>query len=229
MRTLINKLHESRFLGRIFHTVIYCLQKELEGCESVLDLGCGPSSPLKYCKNIKYSLGVEAFKPYIEESKRREIHTEYLGERIGKIDFPEKSFDAVIMVEVLEHLPEKEGLEIIEKSRKWAKKKVIVSTPNGFIQQKELDGNPMQKHLSGWDLKKMKKLGFKCWGLAGLKCLRGEVQSGTMGDDLTASIRFRPRIFWFGVATLSQLITYLFPKYAFELFCVKMINEKDKI
>ncbi|OGI28215.1 MAG: hypothetical protein A2420_04080 [Candidatus Moranbacteria bacterium RIFOXYC1_FULL_44_13] len=223
MKNLTNKLHESRFLGRIFHTVIYCLQKELEDCESVLDLGCGPSSPLKYCKNIEYSIGVEAFKPYIEESKRQEIHTEYLEKKIGEIDFPENSFDAVIMVEVLEHLSEKEGFEIIEKSKKWAKKKVIITTPNGFIKQNELDSNPLQKHLSGWDLEKMKKLGFKCRGLAGLKFLRREVEGDSMGNDLLASIRYKPKIFWFVAATVSQLITYMFPRYAFELFCVKEI------
>lgn len=221
MKKLINKLHKSKFLGTIFPTLDYCLQKELKNHESVLDLGCGPSSPLQFCKDIKRSVGVEAFGPYLEESKRRNIHSQYCEKRIEEIDFPDNSFDAVILIEVLEHLPEKEGLKIIEKSQRWARKKVIVSTPNGYLPQKSLDGNPLQKHLSGWSYSKMTKLGFSCRGLAGPKCLRREVQGSAMGDDLTTTIKYRPRTFWFAVATLSQAITYSFPSVAFELFCVK--------
>ena len=82
MKNLINNLHQSKFLGRVVHTLDYCLQRELADCESVLDLGCGPDSPLQYCKNIKKSVGVEAFKPYMEESRSKRIHTEYLEKKI---------------------------------------------------------------------------------------------------------------------------------------------------
>jgi len=221
MKRIINQLHQSRFLGRIFHTLDYCLQEGLKDCESVLDLGCGPSSPLQYCKNIKYSVGVEAFKPYLEQSRKRKIHTKYLNKKIEGLDFPEKSFDAVIMIEVLEHLPEKTGLAMLKKAEKWAKKKVIISSPNGFIPQKAVDNNPHQKHLSGWDYKKMKNLGYKVYGLAGLKFLRREVQNDSMADDLLTSIKFKPKFFWFIIATLSQIFVYNFPLLAFELFSTK--------
>lgn len=221
MKGIINQFHQSRFLGKIFHTLDYCLQKELKNCQSVLDLGCGPSSPIQYCKNITYSVGVEAFKPYLEQSKRRRIHTKYLNKKIEAVDFPEGSFDAVIMIEVLEHLPEKTALLMLKEAEKWTKRKVIVSSPNGFIPQKAVDNNPFQKHLSGWSFKKMQALGYESRGLAGLKFLRQEVENESMGDDLTTSIRFWPRPFWFVVATLSQLITYFVPELAFELFSVK--------
>lgn len=225
MKKLVNKLHKSKFLGAIFPTLGYCLQKELLGCESVLDLGCGPSSPIQFCKNIKYSVGVEVFRPYLEESKRKNIHSEYFENMLREVDFADKSFDAVVLIEVLEHLTESEGLDILEKAKKWARKKIIISTPNGYLSQKELDGNLLQKHLSGWEFAKMKRLGFKCRGLAGLKYLRREVQDDSMGDDLTTTIKYRPRIFWFALATLSQLMAYYVPNLAFELFCVKNIYE----
>lgn len=224
MKTLINKIYHTRIFARIFHTTIYCLQKELRDCESVLDLGCGPSSPLQYCRNIKHSVGVEAFGPYLEESKRRKIHTEYVAKKVEEVDFPEKSFDAVILIEVLEHLPEKIGYAMLEKAERWARKKVIVSTPNGFLSQNEYDGNPFQKHLSGWNIKTMKELGFHCRGLAGFKWIRQEAPLQAAEDDFMASIRLRPRFFWFVVATLSQLATYQFPKRAFEIFCMKKIK-----
>lgn len=226
MHVLINKLHSSDLLGGIFHTVEHCLKRELADCESVLDLGCGPDSIIKKCENVKYSVGVEAFKPYLDRSKAKKIHKEYLHAKIENVNFPDKSFDAVILIEVLEHLSKKSGLEMIKKIQRWAKKKIIVTTPNGFIPQKEVDSNEMQKHLSGWNLREMKELGFTSRGLAGFKLLRQEVQAETMGNDLTTSIRFRPKLLWFIVATLSQLITYFFPNYAFELFNVKKVTVK---
>lgn len=224
MKNIIDKIYHSRFFSSIFHTTVYCLKKELKDCESVLDLGCGPSSSLQYCKNIKYSIGVETFKQYFEESKKRKIHTEYIEKRVEEVDFPEKSFDAVILIEVLEHLSEESGYAMLKKSEKWAKKKVIVSTPNGFLPQKALDNNPFQRHLSGWSVETMKKLGFRCRGLAGIKWLRQEAPLEGAGDDFMASIRLKPRFCWFIAATLSQLLTYRFPKNAFEVFCVKRIK-----
>ena len=221
---LINKIHSSRFFGSIFHTLDYCLQKELSDCESVLDLGCGPSSPIQYCKNIKHSVGVEVFEPYLGKSKSKKIHTEYLQKNLMELDFPENSFDAVIMIEVLEHLPEDRGLEMLKQAKKWAKKKVVVSSPNGFIGQKEVDENPYQKHLSGWGIQKMRHLGFNINGLAGLKSLRQEVQDDTMGDNLLTAIKYNPKGFWFIVATLSQLFCYFTPAVAFELFSVYFLD-----
>lgn len=218
--SLVNRLYRIKFLGHFFHTLSDILQKELTDCESVLDLGCGPSSPIQHCENIKYSVGVDAYSPYVEESKSRGIHTKYFCKSIQDLDFPERSFDAVVLIEVLEHMKEKDALIILKKSNVWAKKKVILTTPNGFIEQKSLDDNELQKHLSGWSVDKLRSLGFKIRGLAGLKYLRSEAPSNTMGSDITVSIRFRPRFFWFVVATLSQAVVFWLPSCAFELFCV---------
>jgi len=227
VKNTINKLHKSKFLGGIFPTLDRCLRKELEDCESVLDLGSGPSSPLQYCQNIKYSVGVEAFRPYLEASMKKKTHNEYIEGKIEEAEFSENSFDAVIMIEVLEHLPKETGLEMIKKAEKWAKKKIIITTPNGFVSQRQLDGNLLQKHLSGWEIEEMEKNGFGCRGLAGLKVLRQEVRDSSMGDDMTTTIKYRPRLFWFIVATLSQVFTYHYPRYAFELFSVKKKAEKN--
>jgi len=42
--------------------------------------------------------------------------------------------------------------------------------------------------LSGWDFLEIKNLGFKSYGIAGLKFLRQEVHNDTMGADLATSI-----------------------------------------
>ena len=130
---LVSSIYHNKLFETIFPTHVYVLKQELKDCESVLDLGCGPDSPLQYCSNVQHSVGVEAFQPYLEESKKKQIHSEYVSKKIGNLDFEENSFDAVIMLEVIEHLEEQEGLEVLKKLEKWARKKVIISTPNGFF------------------------------------------------------------------------------------------------
>lgn len=221
---LIRKLYHHPVLSAFMHTLVHELRSELRECKSVIDLGCGPSSPLQYCPRVEFSIGVEAFEPYLKQSQAGKIHTKYLNARLETIDFPEKSADAVILIDVLEHLPEELGRQILEKARCWAKKKVIVSSPNGFVQQSALDGNEFQRHLSGWDHSRMRALGFRCRGMAGPKCLRREVVGGTMGEDLLVSIRFRPRMLWFIVSTLLQPFVYFIPKYAFSLMSVLAVE-----
>ena len=220
---LVSTIYHNELTEAIFPTLVSVLKEELKDCESVLDLGCGPNSPLQYCTNIKHSVGVEAFQPYLEKTQEKKIHSEYLDKNIADLDFEDNSFDAVILMEVIEHMEESEGLETLKKFEKWARKKVIVSNPNGFFPQKVVDNNPMQVHLSGWDIPKMKALGFNRFkGLAGLKYLRAEIDHDTMGDNLFISIKYKPKFFWFIIATLSQILTFRLPNLAFGLFCVKM-------
>ena len=205
MKKLIEKIYHNPIFSRIFPTTKYCLVKELKNCTSVLDLGCGPSSPIQYAKNVKY-----------------------VQKKIEEVDFPAKSFDAVMMIEAIEHLPKKIGFEMLKKAKRWAKKKVIISTPNGFLPQQERDDNLLQKHLSGWELDEMRNFGFRCKGLSGLKLLRQSDPIVAGENDFMASIKNKPRFFWFIMATLSQVYTYHFPKKAFEIFCVYAIN-RNKI
>lgn len=91
------------------------LEKELIGCESVLDLGCGNDSPLNFL-NLPYSIGVDIYLPALLESKEKEIHDEYILGDITKIEFKENSFDAIVMTAVLEHLPKDEGFLLINEA-----------------------------------------------------------------------------------------------------------------
>ena len=143
------------------------------------------------------------------------------------LDFPAKSFDAVIMIEVLEHLAKQNGMKILKSMEKWSKRKIIVTTPNGFLEQKELDNNVRQKHLSGWKINELEKFGFSIRGLAGLKFLRKERIHNTEEANLLSSIRYQPKLFWFIIAAISQIFAYRFPQYAFELFAVKKLNVEE--
>lgn len=188
------------------------LLRELSDCNTVLDLGCGSNSPIQYC-NVPFSVGVELFEPYLRESKKKGLHNEYIKANITKIEFKPKSFDAIICVEVLEHLTKKEGYKLIKKMEKWARKKIIITTPHGYSYQDTFDNNSLQKHISGWSSNELKNLGFKIYGVGGLRGLG--IYRGRR--------KYKSTFFWERIADLSQklTLTYYYPKLASSLFAVK--------
>lgn len=226
MTRWVMRLYQSRLIERIFHTPVYFLRKELNDCQSVLDLGCGPDSPLQFCK-VRYSFGVDIFAYFIEESKRKKIHNEYKLADIADLNFEPRSFDAVVLIEVLEHLTDEQGERLLERIESWARKKIVITTPNGFLPQGTLSQNPYELHRSGWNVGEMTSRGYKAYGISGCKLLRKENTSvgyGAKGEAIFSTLKFRPRFFWLIVSGLSQIITYYFPKLAYEVCYVKKIK-----
>jgi len=204
------------FYQRLFPHLVFIMKSELVGCDTVLDLGCGHLSPIHRC-NIPFSVGVELSEPSLQESKRKGIHSQYIKADIRRLEFKPKSFDAVIAVDVLEHLTKDEGTELLGKMEQWAKKKVIITTPNGYLRQDAYENNPLQEHRSGWDVKELENLGFRVRGIAGWKKLRG----------YKSSIKYSPAFLWARISDLTQKITYRYPKLAFQLMAVKRTDAAD--
>lgn len=224
------RLYRSKLINRLLHTPLYCLQRELKGCSSVLDLGCGPDSPIQYC-GIARSFGVDIFKPFMETSQNKRIHQAYLIADVSTVHFADKSFDAVALIEILEHLTKEKGALLLEKVETWARKKVIITTPNGYLPQGILSENPYEIHRSGWSVDELKRRAYKAYGISGWKFLRKENTAegfGVSGNAMFSTLRFRPYLFWIIVSGLSQLFTYYFPRFAFEVFYVKNLKEEKR-
>lgn len=182
---------------------------------SALDLGCGDDSPMQFT-NIKYTVGVDNFCPYLEASKIKKIHSNYIKSDLNNLTIKNKEYDLVFCSEVIEHLEKKDGLKLIERMNDFAKKKIIITTPNGFLEQPEFDDNSMQKHLSGWTAQELKNLGFRVYGINGLKFIRNK----------KGLIRYKPKFLWRIISDITKPITYLFPKHSYQLFAVKTLNKQ---
>ena len=180
----------------VSHYLVYHLDKELTDCDSVLDIGCGANSQIQVC-SIPYTVGVDMFKQYLYESKRKGLHTQYILCDVSKLELKEKSFDAVVAFELIEHLTKEEGYELIQNMERWARKKVIISTPKGYVHQDAYHNNPFQQHKSGWDIGELEKLGFKVYGACGWQALKGREGN---------KARFKPELFWQTISSFTSVI-----------------------
>ena len=209
-----------KYIEKLYYKIFWLyedyLNKEVGDSKTLLDLGCGYPSPIKSFSSRLYSVGVDLFEPSINKSKADRIHNEY--KKLSVLDavneFPEKSFDCVLASDLIEHLTKEDGNKLINDMEKLASKKVIIFTPNGFLDQPAHSGNDHQKHLSGWSVDEMRERGYKVIGINGWKPLRKEF----------SLFRFKPMLLWLLISDITQVFVKRFPKQAFAILCVKKIN-----
>lgn len=193
------------------------LERAVGLSHSLLDVGCGASSPIQGFSRRLYRVGVDIYEPSLQQSKRRHIHDKYVKMNILEIDkrFKNNSFDCVIALDVVEHLSKQDAKKLIKMMESIARKKVILFTPNGFIRQHEYDNNSWQVHKSGWSPTELRHLGYTVYGYGGWKFLKGD----------HAHVKFRPRRLWIFISDVLQVVMKFIPSQSFHLFCVK---EKQK-
>ncbi len=93
------------------------IESELSKDWKIIDLGCGDMWLTNYLRSKGYNCtGLD-------------LDTGDVKGEIGKLDFPDKSFDCSIMVEVVEHV-DPETLKDVERV---TKKKIIVSTHVPYV------------------------------------------------------------------------------------------------
>lgn len=220
---LANAAYANRAVARLLHTTPACLEEALRGSRLVLDLGCGARSPVPSACTA-WTLGVELFEPSLRSARDSGTHDAYVRGDLHDIEFGAGTVDAVVMVEVLEHLSKADGLALLDRAETWARQRVVITTPNGYVPQVALEGNPHQQHLSGWKVEELVARGYHAHGLAGLKWLRRENDHDVVQinkDAMLASIRLRPRPLWLGLSALSQLVTYRVPRWSFGILYVR--------
>jgi predicted TPR repeat methyltransferase len=146
---------------------------ELMGFRTILDLGCGKNSPILQLNLHARTIGVDVFDAYLNKDKEVN-HTDYVKADLRTAEFKNNSIEVVVALDVIEHLPKEDGLHLMDKMERWASKKVIIFTPNGFIQNSISDSNVYQQHTSGYHAGEFIARGYKVYGMNGWRFLRKE-------------------------------------------------------
>ncbi|MCG2719286.1 MAG: class I SAM-dependent methyltransferase, partial [Nanoarchaeota archaeon] len=83
---------------KIFPNYEIELEKAVRDCKSLLDIGCGSSSPIKHFSKNIYCEGIEIFEPDLKKSEEAKIHNKYYQISVLQIrdKFKENSFDCVL-------------------------------------------------------------------------------------------------------------------------------------
>jgi len=201
------------------------LKQELLGASSVLDVGCGTTSPLRGTPKNFYTVGADIFKPSLLTLKTHKFYDDLVLADGRHLPFKDETFDVVLAFEVIEHMNKQEGYNFLIHMTRLAKKKVILSTPSGFKPQNEY-ANVYARHLSGWNPAEFKAWGFRVMGFGGLKIFFYDslcrLSQRTANSPLHLLINLV--IFTFADAT-CWLGCERMPEKSRQILCVKVFSE----
>jgi len=187
------------------------LKRDLADCQTILELGCGSSSPILKIGYGKRTDAVDIWELYVKKhNENGDYHICYWAD-IRKLDTV-KGYDAVVMLDTLEHLPFDIGF--LSKVEGCARKKVILFTPNGFLKQDAVDGNPYQQHLSAWEPIDYLRRGYTVKGATGLRYLLTE----------RSQTKYHPYFIFIVLVVLTQRLVFNHPNIAFHSYAVKEIK-----
>ncbi len=167
----------------------------LDGFRTHLDIGCGPRSPVRFVTSDNL-VGVDAFSPDLERARSGQTHDDFVTADCRELNrhFTENQFEVCIAKDVIEHLSREDGLALLRDMERIASRRIVIFTPNGWLEQDHREEGDLQEHLSGWSAQDMRDLGFRVSGLLGPKALRTERHQ----------IRFQPRVLWLLISMLLQ-------------------------
>jgi SAM-dependent methyltransferase len=192
------------------------LRELLKGCESVLDLGCGESSPLAAIRHVR-KIGVDGWAKSLDAARSIGSHDEFIcGDIFAVLNSLESSsVDAVVALDVIEHFEKPRGGLLLKEMERVARRRVIVTTPNGFLAQEGGD-NPMQRHLCGWSPSEFFSRGYQVNGLYGPKWLRG------FGHELRLPLSILLMVSWLGAP-----MAFVRPTIAAGLICSRDMDSQE--
>lgn len=104
--------------------------------------------------------GVEVYEPYHEMHRRMGMYDQLFLCNALDMPFADKSVDYSVMTHVIEHTEKRDGLKLISELERVTRKRVIISTPNGYTESGPLDENDYNNHRSAWRPREFKERGY---------------------------------------------------------------------
>lgn len=136
-------------------------------CHSAVEIGAMTGMQISALSHIRKRAGVEAFQPYLEHWYDEQV-TPVFGEALQWLQSqPDRSWDAILFLDVIEHMQKTHAQECLEQSQRVANKRMIVFVPLGTCPQTAEDSreklsrsavtqpisvleNQLQAHVSEW-------------------------------------------------------------------------------
>lgn len=110
------------------------VEKEAKGCQTILDLGCGPGLSSYLLSERGFTVtGVDISQKFLDVSKAKQSDKLRLVQAdVSSLDFPDGSFDIVTSHELIEHIIEVD--RALREMKRVLKKggKIIILAPNLF-------------------------------------------------------------------------------------------------
>lgn len=191
----------------------------------MLDLGCNNGDLMKCISRGENweIVGVELFKDAAVKARESGVYKKVIKGDVTNLpkELKNKKYDVVFSSQVLEHLPKNKGERALMEWEKFAKKRVVVSTTNGFINYEPIENrieenNIYQTHLSSWSTKELKKRGFTIVGQG------AKIIYGVNGLARKTSTTLLP--VWGFVSYFLAVFVYFFPKIGSIIICKKDLN-----
>lgn len=131
---------------------------------TMLDIGSNNGSLITKINRERHFrvTGIEIFSKNAEAAMRTGFYEKVIVGDILKYKFDEK-FDIVFCSDLIEHLSKADGLVLLDKVEKIARKAIIFNTAKGYQVQstKRLKANPHEAHISGWEPYEFTMRGYK--------------------------------------------------------------------
>lgn len=144
----------------------------------ILDIGSGPCGKLKDRRFRSVDITcLDIFKPYLSFCKKLGFKVVHGDAKKLKDYFKPKSYDIVLLIDVLEHFKKSDGKKVLAEVEKIARRQIVIWTPLGWYPHdyecvdepwKKIGGlqvkakNKHQQHLSAWYPKDLERIGYKC-------------------------------------------------------------------
>jgi hypothetical protein len=131
---------------------------------SVLDVACGLSLKGKFIPT-PVLVGLDLHRPYLEavECDRPWIPICADVADLSRLFLP-KTFDLVLLLDIVEHVEKPQALRLIADAEKIAKVAVVIETPKGFLPQNldilGFDQHHLQTHRCGFEKEELEGLGY---------------------------------------------------------------------
>lgn len=192
---------------------------------TILDLGCEDGRLLTLLSEGKnwQVTGVDIFQKNARSAAKKKIYVNAIkGDAVQiarKFVGERQKFDVVFCSQVIEHIDRQKGEQLLNLVDQLAKKRVIIGTPRGFMEQPHafLGDNPHQVHKSGWTEDDFRKRGYKVYGIGFGPVWSEEGLGRTYSKPLA--------ILASTISYLFSPVVYYFPFLAAGILCMKEIKK----